>query len=63
MARIIRLLFTTAEEIFSKSSFWMQFTLVQSFWHSRHAMQGLMSLRSPEQVAAIRGKTVEEILG
>ncbi len=27
------------------------------------AMQGLMSLRSPEQVAAIRGKTVEEILG
>jgi len=27
------------------------------------AMQGLMSLRSPEQVAAIRGKTVEEIIG
>lgn len=27
------------------------------------AMQGLLSLRSPEQVAAIRGKTVEEILG
>ena len=27
------------------------------------AMQGLMALRSPEQVAAIRGKTVEEILG
>ena len=27
------------------------------------AMQGLMSLRSPEQVAAIRGKTVEEIVG
>ena len=27
------------------------------------AMQGLMSLRSPEQVAAIRGKSVEEILG
>ena len=26
-------------------------------------MQGLMSLRSPEQVAAIRGKTVEEIVG
>ena len=27
------------------------------------AMQGLMSLRSPEQVAAIRGKSVEEIVG
>ena len=27
------------------------------------AMQGLMSLRSPEQVAAIRGKAVEEITG
>ena len=27
------------------------------------AMQGLMSLRTPEQVAAIRGKSVEEILG
>ena len=27
------------------------------------AMQGLMSLRSPEQVAAIRGKSVEEIAG
>ena len=27
------------------------------------AMQGLMSLRSPEQVAAIRGKAVEEIVG
>ena len=27
------------------------------------AMQGLMSLRSPEQVAAIRGKTVEEVIG
>ena len=27
------------------------------------AMQGLMSLRSPAQVAAIRGKTVEEIVG
>ena len=27
------------------------------------AMQGLMSLRSPEQVAAIRGKAVEEING
>ena len=27
------------------------------------AMQGLMSLRSPEQVAAIRGKAVEEIIG
>ena len=27
------------------------------------AMQGLMSLRSPEQVAAIRGKSVEDILG
>ena len=27
------------------------------------AMQGLMSLRSPEQVAATRGKTVEEIVG
>ncbi len=27
------------------------------------AMAGLMSLRSPEQVAAIRGKTVEEIVG
>ena len=26
-------------------------------------MQGLMSLRSPEQVAAIRGKSVEEIVG
>ena len=26
-------------------------------------MQGLMSLRSPEQVAAIRGKNVEEIVG
>ena len=26
-------------------------------------MQGLMSLRSPEQVAATRGKTVEEIVG
>ena len=26
-------------------------------------MQGLKSLRSPEQVAAIRGKTVEEIVG
>ena len=25
-------------------------------------MAGLMSLRSPEQVAAIRGKSVEEIL-
>ena len=29
----------------------------------RAAMQGLMSLRSPEQVAAIRGKSVEEIVG
>ena len=27
------------------------------------AFQGLMSLRSPEQVAAIRGKAVEEIVG
>ncbi|MBQ6159798.1 MAG: 30S ribosomal protein S5 [Oscillospiraceae bacterium] len=27
------------------------------------AMQGLMSLRSPEQVAAIRGKSVEEVTG
>jgi small subunit ribosomal protein S5 len=27
------------------------------------AMQGLMSLRSPEQVAAIRGRSVEEIVG
>ena len=27
------------------------------------AMQGLMSLRTPEQVAAIRGKSVEEIVG
>lgn len=27
------------------------------------AFQGLMSLRSPEQVAATRGKTVEEIIG
>ena len=27
------------------------------------AMQGLMSLRSPEQVAVIRGKAVEEITG
>ena len=27
------------------------------------AFQGLMSLRSPEQVAAVRGKTVEEIIG
>ena len=27
------------------------------------AMQGPMSLRSPEQVAAIRGKSVEEIVG
>ena len=27
------------------------------------AMQGLESLRSPEQVAAIRGKSVEEIVG
>lgn len=27
------------------------------------AMQGLMSLRSPEQVAAIRGKSVEDIVG
>ena len=27
------------------------------------AMQGLQSLRGPEQVAAIRGKTVEEIIG
>ena len=27
------------------------------------AMQGLMSLRSPEQVAAIRGKSVEEVVG
>ena len=27
------------------------------------AMQGLMTLRSPEQVAAIRGKSVEEIVG
>ena len=27
------------------------------------AMQGLMSLRSPEQVAAVRGKSVEEIVG
>ena len=27
------------------------------------AMQGLMSLRSPEQVAAVRGKTAEEIVG
>lgn len=27
------------------------------------AFQGLMSLRSPEQVAAVRGKTVEEIVG
>ena len=27
------------------------------------AMAGLISLRSPEQVAAIRGKTVEEIVG
>lgn len=27
------------------------------------AFQGLMSLRSPEQVAATRGKTVEEIVG
>ena len=27
------------------------------------AMQGLRSLRSPEQVAAIRGKSVEEIVG
>ena len=27
------------------------------------AMAGLVSLRSPEQVAAIRGKTVEEIVG
>ena len=27
------------------------------------AMQGLMSLRSPEQVAAIRGKSFEEIVG
>ena len=27
------------------------------------AMQGLMSLRSPEQVAQIRGKSVEEIVG
>ena len=26
-------------------------------------MQGLQSLRSPEQVAAIRGKSVEEIVG
>ena len=26
-------------------------------------MQGLMSLRGPEQVAAIRGKSVEEIVG
>ena len=26
-------------------------------------MQGLMSLRTPEQVAAIRGKSVEEIIG
>ena len=26
-------------------------------------MEGLMSLRSPEQVAAIRGKSVEEIVG
>ena len=29
----------------------------------RATMQGLMSLRSPEQVAAIRGKSVEEIVG
>jgi len=27
------------------------------------AMQGLLSLRSPEQVAGIRGKSVEEIVG
>ena len=27
------------------------------------AMQGLMSLRSPEQVASVRGKTAEEIVG
>ena len=27
------------------------------------AMQGLMSLRSPEQVAVVRGKTAEEIVG
>ena len=27
------------------------------------AMQGLMTLRSPEQVAAIRGKSVEEVVG
>ena len=27
------------------------------------AFQGLMSLRSPEQVAAIRGKSVEEVVG
>ena len=27
------------------------------------AFQGLQSLRSPEQVAAVRGKTVEEIIG
>ena len=27
------------------------------------AMQGLMSLRNPEQVAAIRGKRVEDIIG
>lgn len=27
------------------------------------AMQGLRKLRSPEQIAAMRGKTVEEILG
>ena len=27
------------------------------------AFQGLMSLRSPEQVAAVRGKSVEEIVG
>ena len=26
-------------------------------------MEGLKSLRSPEQVAAIRGKSVEEIVG
>ena len=26
-------------------------------------MAGLMSLRSPEQVAAVRGKSVEEIVG
>ena len=26
-------------------------------------LEGLKSLRTPEQVAALRGKTVEEILG